>query len=238
MIDIVYILGKNLSGVRDQEIKFSLRSVEKHLKNFRNVYLIGHKPVFLNDKIMHHPFEDSAQHCKERRIMLKYLYACTIPEISPKFLMFNDDFFLTKDIDATKIPYYYSTRLKNKIKHNSNGRYKKSIINTYNALTGKGYPTKYFDVHYPMYYDKDKFPEVMAKYNWEVAAGYVVKSLYANTLRLPGKIKRDVKINERLGKAEILKIILSESLFSTAEITRTMLKMLNKLYPDQSKYEI
>jgi hypothetical protein len=71
-VDIVYPLAEGLSHFRNQELKYSLRSVEKYVTGFRNIYLIGFKPPFINDKIIHVMQEDHPYHCKERRIMEKF----------------------------------------------------------------------------------------------------------------------------------------------------------------------
>jgi len=56
-MDIVYVLGSG-SEWDDNEIRFSLRSVEKYLTGVGNVYIIGKKPNFLKD-IIHRSVPDS-----------------------------------------------------------------------------------------------------------------------------------------------------------------------------------
>jgi hypothetical protein len=238
-VDIVYPLAEGLSHFRNQELKYSLRSVEKYVTGFRNIYLIGFKPPFINDKIIHVMQEDHPYHCKERRIMEKFLFACSIPGISDKFLMFNDDYFFTKPVDATKIPFYNKGNLYNSfIKRKPGNLYRQSLENTYNALTEKEFETRHFDVHYPMYYDKKKFPEVMAMYDWNIRAGYVVKSLYANSLKIKGAYRADCKIQKSHDKKEVLERIKDTDMFSTAEISRAIITILNDFYPDKCSYEV
>lgn len=236
-IDLVYVLGEGLSHFRNQEIKYSLRSVEKHVTGFRNIFIIGFKPPFLNNKVIHIPHQDNPYYCKERRIMEKFLTACSIPEISDKFLMFNDDFFFTKSVNAQKIPYYHKGELCEAIKMMEPGMYRKSLENTYAALTEKGFETRHFDLHYPAYYDKNKFPEVMSKYDWTIRSGFTVKSLYANTLRFVGEYRCDTKIEKSHNKQEVLDRIKDTDMFSTAEISRAIISVLNDLYPEKSSFE-
>jgi len=240
-IDIVYPLGEGLSNFRNQEIMFSLRSVEKHLTGYRNIFIIGFKPTFLNEKIIHIPHKDNPYFNKERRIMEKFKKACSIPEISDKFLMFNDDYFFTKPLNVQKIPYYNKGTLDGSVKKRKTGSvYRHSLENTYNALKEKGYGTKHFDIHYPMYYDKKKFPEVMAMYDWENARnGFVIKSLYANTLKIKGVYRHDCKIMGLVTKKEeVIKQIKDYDMFSTSEITRAIIGILREMYPDKSIYEV
>jgi hypothetical protein len=238
-IDIVYLFANGLSHWRNQELKYSLRSLEKSSMNYREVYIIGDKPPYLNNRIKHIHHGDNQLFCKEKRICEKIMKACNVAEISNPFAFFNDDFFLTKPIDFSQIPFYFKGFLQNSIsKRNSNDIYTHSLRNTYDALTEKGFDTKHFDLHYPMYYDKKKFPEAMAMYDWNIKHGYVVKSLYANTLGIKGKYRADCKIMKSHDKEEILERIKDFDLFSTSEISRAIINILNEFYPNKSSYEL
>ncbi len=238
-IDIVYPLNEGLSHFRNQEIKYSLRSVEKFVTNFRNIYIIGFKPPFLNEKVILIPHKDHPYHCKERHIMEKFLVACSIPDVSDRFLMFNDDYFFTKPVNAQKIPFYIKGYLKGSINKRKPGNlYRQSLENTYNALTKKGFGTEHFDLHYPIYYDKKKFPEVMSSYDWDIRAGYVVKSLYANSLGIHGAYRKDCKIQKSHNKQEVLAKIKDTDMFSTAEISRAIINILQGFYPAKCSFEL
>ena len=52
-VDLVYPLNKLCSHWRNQELRYSLRSVEKFVKNYRNIYIIGDKPKYLNGEVAH-----------------------------------------------------------------------------------------------------------------------------------------------------------------------------------------
>src|ERR1017187_9385955 len=103
-IDIVIPL-KSGSDFRNLELKFSLRSIEKYLLNYRNIYVLSSNfPPFLNqDKVFCIKYDDLGNN-KEQRIMNKFLFACSIPELSETFIASNDDYFLIKPIDALAIP--------------------------------------------------------------------------------------------------------------------------------------
>lgn len=236
-IDIVYPLSEGLSHFRNEEIRYSLRSVEKYVKNYRNIYIIGDKPRYLNEKIIHIPFRENPSFCKERRIMEKFYFASGIPEISDNFLMFNDDYYFKKNFNAQKVNNYYKSKLEDSINNRKEGTYKTSLKNTYEALKKKGYQTYNYDIHYPLIYNKQKFREVMESYDWDVRLGYVVKSLYANTLGVKGYLKRDYKLKTEHDKEKILEKIEEADIFSTGEITRTIIGILNEFYPEKSIFE-
>ena len=235
-VDLVYPLNKLCSHWRNQELRYSLRSVEKFVKNYRNIYIIGDKPKYLNGEVAHVQHNDDPAHCKERRIMEKFKFACSIDEISDKFVMMNDDYFFIKEVDVQNLPYYHKGGLPGAISKQK-GLYRTSLSNTYNILTERGLNTLHFDLHYPVLYDKKLFPEVMEQYDWTIKAGYVVKSLYCNTLGIEGEYRPDCKLNHTHDKTEVLEQIADVDMFSTADMTRAIINIINEMYPYESKYE-
>lgn len=234
MTDVVYILG-NGSPWQDNELRYSLRSVEKHLKGYRNIYLIGEKPKWISDQVIHFPCPEDPEVCRERRIMEKVAFACQVEEISETFLFFNDDFFLVEDI-KTDVPYFQNGTLKEAMgRRKLEDSYWHSIRNTHKAADGDN-----FDIHYPILYNKKDFLAAMSRHNWNKKHGYTVKSLYCNTLGITGPYLKDLKINKKAMKDKLLEIIKGRDLFSISDrsLNTEMKELLNDLYPHKSKYEI
>lgn len=237
--DIVYIYGEGHSRWRGQELKFSLRSLEKFGKDFGKVYIVGDKPKYLNDKIIHIPATEDPAHSKERKIYEKILLASRTAKISDPFIFFNDDFFLTKQIVMTHLPYYFFNTLETKATlRQKKDVYYRALKNTYEALKQKGLSTNHFDIHYPMYYHKEWFEKAMIGYDWTIPGGYVIKSLYANTMKIKGTPRQDRKIYCSHSRNEITQIMKATDLFSTDLVTRTMGLILMEKYPEKSSYEI
>lgn len=238
MIDVVYIYAEGLSKWREQELKYSLRSLEKYGRNYNKVWIIGDKPEYLNDKINHIPQTDDLSHSKERKICEKIITACQTEGISDPFVAANDDYFLTREIDLSEIKYYYQHTLEDKIKQKQKiDIYKISLQNTDEALKEKGLPTLHYDIHYPIIYIKHLFKQAMSQYGWTKKGGYVIKSLYANTMLIEGEERADCKIFYSHSRNWIRKRISEVDLFSTGDITRAMAEILQELYPDKSKFE-
>ena len=237
-MDIVYLLGQG-SAWQNNEIKHSLRSIERHLKNFDKVFIIGERPLWLNGEAIYIKHKDDMRYCKERRIMEKLLFACKLEQLSDKFIMFNDDYFLTGDIDAAGIPYYYSGMISARIlKRKTLDIYAHSMVNTLCVLNIEGLPLKYFDIHYPIVYDKKLFPEVMDKYDWNIKNGYIIKSLYANTLQTEGELRKDCKVNKEGTVREIEDKVRGTDLFSTKTyLTPKFREFIMTLYPEKSRFE-
>ena len=59
-MDIVYVLGKDYANSFN-EFRYSVRSAEKNLV-FDNLYILGVKPTFINDKAIHIPIADNLGH--------------------------------------------------------------------------------------------------------------------------------------------------------------------------------
>ncbi len=236
MIDLVYILSKG-SVWNDNEIRYSLRSAEKYLKNFRKVFIVGYKPEFLNENVIEIPFKDIYSN-KARNIMVKIYRAASDARITKDFILFNDDYFLLKDTDAPTYPNYYNNDLKKTLdrQHNS---YKHYVNETLKVLEITGHPTLHFDLHKPIIYNKIKFRKMANEYNWNVPRGYIVKSMYCNHFNLPGVQVQDHKINHPCRVEILQKVNADQPMFSIADkgLTKVMKKYLQALYPEKSKFE-
>jgi hypothetical protein len=231
-MDIVYPLGRQ-SLWQNQEIKFSLRSLEKHLKiKTDKVFIFGKKPDFFNEKVIEVPIEDSLGH-KYFNVARKIGAILTNKEISDNFLYMNDDFFLLKDYE--EIPYYYSKNLKWWIDNypKYKGKYWKQIKEVY-----KYFPDgKFFEIHFPIIFNKQKAYRIYQKYNLSKVA-VMLRSYYCNEYINEIEIKRyndnkvynhDEFVNKRGG-----------SFISLTNVVATMPDVKNFLksrFSKRSKYE-
>jgi len=242
MIDIVYPLGKG-SPWGDNELRYSLRSMEKHLMHWRDVYLIGEKPEWIRN-VIHVPMEDKFH--KQRNIMEKILRACNMPEVSDPFLFANDDHFLLNEFFALEFPDFYDGTIGEKIESRKHDEYSVTLMNTKNLLEENGYPTYHFDVHCPLRIYKQQFILKMKLFDVKQQYGFAVKSLYINQCMIPaiayalGHIKKivDAKINSRMTTEGIMKMIDGKKFWSiSSRLNEDLEIVLNELYPSPSKFE-
>lgn len=240
-IDVVYTLGTG-SKWHNNEIRYSLRSIEKHLKNIRNVYIIGAKPDFLKN-IIHIPAQDNFH--PSRNIMEKLLIACRQNEITEDFIFFNDDFFLLNDIDALNYPYYHDGDIARNLEPKSKQWYQDYIRETLSALNNANLPTTHFDIHTPIIYNKFFFPKAMQQFDWKQKL--IVKSMYCNSLKIQGQLLTDCKIMGWKTKEVVADMIKNRHVFSIGDLClsdvyparRSPVKtLLEKLFPNKSKYEL
>ena len=240
-VSVFYPLGGG-SPINNDEIRYSLRSIEKHLKNYGEIFIIGRKPEWLQN-VHFIEYEDLTPY-KEKNIFTKTLMACEIKEMSEDFLFFNDDHFLVDDFDAPTFPYFYKCELQRTIQRLNGGKYKRALTNTFAELYARGKPLLNFDTHTPIVYNKEKMKSLATMYPWErYDVGFVLKSLYANTFDCLPIHEYDVKIDQaNMEMGKILDIIQGKKVFSIGNnilqpSSDAILKTLNHLYPNKSKYE-
>jgi hypothetical protein len=241
-MDLVYVLGTG-SKWQNNEIRYSLRSVQKYFNDFDKVVIVGHKPSFIT-KVHHIPCTDShqgSQAFKERNIMHKILKACSDERVSDRFLFMNDDYFFLRELSARRFPNYHkgdlSASLKTEIPQNG---YRHSLYNTFNILKALGCPTLHYDLHVPIIYHKKKFIWAMGNVDWDVDYGYTIKSLYANQHRLEGPMMGDCKLSQPRKVQDILKKIEDRFMFSIGDraINDDLKLLMQSLYPNPSVYEV
>lgn len=233
MIDVVFCLG-NGSHWNDNELKYSLRSIEKHLKNYRDVYVIGNVPRFQYQNIKFiHIIEKSIYPAVN--IFRKIETACMTDEISDEFLFFNDDHFLLSDFNATRLPYFYKGYLVSQLSNPTD--YAETVRNTIAIL---GDSAKDFDIHTPIIYDKQKFRELMVSFDWNKPHGYCIKSLYCNALGIKGVYETDGKFTKPKNEDQLRKWVETHKIFSIDDtaLTNLVKNRFQLLYPEKSKYEL
>jgi hypothetical protein len=241
-IDIVIPLGKG-STWKNNELLYCLRSIEKHLKGYGRIYIVGDLPAFLTHSslITHLSVPDESPHNPAKNIYNKLMAACYDQQLSTEFIYFNDDYILTKDIDAATLPHYYKEHnLKESAGRIQQGNtFRTALENTAKALQAKEHPIKNFDVHIPMRINKEKFLQLQ-QYDWRVPYGYTAKSLYANSHAIEGEFMCDCKISQGLSRAEIEERIHNRFVFSygDAGLFGDMKQWLKDHFPQASTFEL
>lgn len=192
-IDLVYVLG-NGSCWKNNEIRFSLRSVEKNLKGVRNVYVVGEDPGFLSKRVIHFYEPDSLVKNADGNMALKILRACQDPSLSDNFLFMNDDFIINKPIVAAEIPWLHKGDMKFRSPRFWQAEfYRYRLRRTFDVLQERKLPTIQYDYHAPMLMNKHEFPKVMAQFDFQADIGYTFRSLYGNYLQLPAEPVEGIK---------------------------------------------
>src|SRR5438094_6834476 len=107
-LDIVYLFRH--SRHRDEELRFSLRSVVANLPFIRKIWIFGDRPAFLADDrslIEHVPHEYIAPllGCTTpvRSDMLMLTLASLLPELSFDFVRFCDDYIILQPLSRQQL---------------------------------------------------------------------------------------------------------------------------------------
>ena len=230
-IDLLYILGRG-SKWRNNEIRFSLRSVEKYLPHAR-VWIIGELPSFLKNVVHVHaidPYE-----VKTANAIFKLRAACREIDLSERFILMNDDFFILKHM--ARVEATHLGNLSDAIRDHSTktGYYYRGLRMTQDLLvqTGIQHPINY-EVHAPMVIEKQKFLDLTDAFDW--TEGYLFRSLYGNTYEIGGKKRIDTKVHE----ISQLETLAKGDILSTADrvVLRPELQhFLYQTFPKPSRYE-
>lgn len=236
--DILIPLG-NGSRYDNMELRYCLRSIEKHLKGIGYIYLVGEYPYFVQN-CYHIPCDEShdSKH-RAHNIYSKIIKGCELEELTDNFLFMNDDHNLLTDYEASEFPYYHRGIIQTHRVGNEAQRIQ--MENTVKRIHGDVYD---FGVHCPILYNKERFRFVFKDCITEWPDyGYEIKSIYANSIIdttnwVPCE---DLKFSEPAMKESICRALEGRSFFSTGDkVFRSggMKDVLDELYPNKSKYEL
>jgi hypothetical protein len=241
-MDVVYILGPG-STWNDNELLYSLRSVRKHLRGFRKIFVVGSMP-----RVVEHddecgfvwvPAEDKFGDARQHNVRAKLIHAAHNPDISDEFLLMNDDFFFLAPVDISEIPYYRQGTLPQHIewREERGGAYLETLRNTERILRHKNLPVVDFELHVPIRFKKGPLSNVLDDdyFDWSPRAGLCFRSLYCNLLGIKGQPIGDVKIDAPLERSELDRRMADNTFLSIgpAACTKTMETVLKERFPDR-----
>ncbi len=193
-IDVVYVLGTG-SGWNNNEIRFSLRSLEQNLKNFGKVFIVGDCPDFLQN-VIHIPAKDifSPAVNADGNIITKVLAACNDQRLSDDFLFINDDHLILKPITAANVkPLQKGDMSTFDASYWQLNFWRGRLKRTMKVLLENNLSTLHFDCHTPIVFNKHMFIDVVNRFNYTDDIGYTMKSLYGNIMYPDGPFLSDQK---------------------------------------------
>lgn len=208
-----------------QELKYCLRGIEKYIDD-PEITIIGDLPKWIKN-VIHIPYKDNKElRWKERNIFSKIML------VDHDFLFFNDDHYLLAPFDEST--YHYSGML-NDTRISLNNSFSRTLFNTIEIF---GNIPNYFR-HCPMFCKIDILRRI-EKLNWNKEWGYCIKSIYCYLAQIEGTEYPDMKIRSYLTEQTIKNMISGRPYFSTGNhsMNGQMIKVLNELYSNKSKFEI
>ena len=173
-IDILIPLGKG-TGWDDNELRYSLRSIEQYLDNIGNIYIIGLQPSWLKNVIhVPHPDVHISSKFRNQNILQKILFTIQHYEVSNNFVFTNDDIFFLKELNTDNLMTYTDCTLQQYLERNPllNGIYKRAVLATIQHLRENNLPMQHYDNHTPIIYNKFKFLQIFENIQKEIIIKY------------------------------------------------------------------
>jgi hypothetical protein len=187
--DIVYVLKKSDTN---EEFRYSLRSLDKNCTNYGKVITIGgHVDGIKPDIEIILPQSGRTKYDKVN-FTLKEI--CLNKQISDDFILMNDDFFIMKPLDMSKLKSHYRCSMEEYLQLIVNNKcpseYTGRLARTAAALNVLELTDKCYELHIPMLFNKHKLLEVFG-----VFTGFCgTRSLYGNYHKVGGSKINDCKV--------------------------------------------
>lgn len=211
-------------GPDSTELRYTLRSIDKHLPDVEGVTVIGYSmPLWLRNVTHIQHRDHPAPHMAHRNVWDKLQI---VPDA--KFLFVADDHYLLRDYVAADFPNYYTGTLDEAhAKTRFGNPYHATLQNTIDVLGAKA---KAYNTHCPFVIEKKKLAK-LAKYDWYKPHGYCLKTIYCKG----GEQAVDLKL-----RADRNPDLTGRDWFSTSPtfISRGGERLLKKLFPNKSRYEV
>jgi glycosyltransferase involved in cell wall biosynthesis len=182
IIDVVYPLTR--SRWNNQELRYSIRSLEQYCTGYRDIHVIGILPSWLQNT-RYHPYFD--KYAKAQNIMRKLIHAARCEEISDPFLYINDDHIFVKDTNVSQMPYLYGdpTHILSRPEEDP---YRHTVLQTLRLYPG----ARYYDIHKPMLIYKEQMLRVAEQCPYmDHSRGLLVKTSYCDISNIIGTPSED-----------------------------------------------
>ena len=187
MLDVVYILR---NGVKPDEIRYSLRSVEENFPH-RAVWFYGGIPRGIEpDRMV--GFQQQGYN-KWRKVRDSLIRVCGNDDITEDFYLFNDDFYVMRPFEG------YEPLIKGSLMHHvevlersigCSSSYSEQLRSTAVELTRRGMDTLDYTMHTPFLVNRKKALETVCAF----PECPMFRTLYGNMHRIGGRVAHDHKI--------------------------------------------
>lgn len=233
-VDIIIPLGKG-SGWDDNELRYSLRSIQQFVSNVGNIYIVGLQPEWLKNVIqVDYPDIHISSKFRNQNILQKILFVIDHYEVSNNFIFTNDDIFFLKDIEPNDLHNFTDCTLQEYLDRNPllNGIYRRAVLATIQYLRENNLPMQHYDNHTPIIYNKFKFKKIFESIKQEI----IIKSIYGNSIT---PFIEDNKFYKPLSLQQIESQNKGKSFFSISDkaLNEDMKEYINTQFNKKSKYE-
>lgn len=169
----------------NEELRYSIRSVIKHIDN-PEIVLVGGKPDWYTGNFIKVPQIKG----KYKNVLNNLDAVCNSNIVSNSFILMNDDFFILNKLNS--ILPLNGGLLSDKIELykvlDPSSSYTKNLIKLYNGLKKQYKDPLDYELHVPMPLEKDNVAICLSKNNQ-----MIFRSVYGNMFDLGGESIADVK---------------------------------------------
>lgn len=234
-IDVLYIVG-NGSLYGDEELRYSLRSLDKFGRNVGRLFITGKCPAFVDQtKVTFLPELDIG--CPAINHWWKVDQTFRKTDIGDRALLMYDDIFFCKPTDLANYPWRWRGELPDM---RPEGEYRKSLFNAHEFLFKRNLPVLNYELHQPCIYEKDKFLSMEKDFEELKLSdvGMVPRSVYANRF-VEGKTKHMEDLKIRAFVDNVDNLIKDRDCFSIADdcLDGPVQLWLDKNLPERSQWE-
>ena len=227
--DVVYILK---SGVPNPELVYSLRSIEANMTHGKVWFYCGKPEGVEPDEYV--PMKQTGG-SKWERVRSSLVEVCENTSITKQFWLFNDDFYVLKQMTSTK-PWFrgllrdHILRVESRHGHRPTA-YTKQLRQCEEQLKQAGMTTLDYALHLPMLIDRAKMLEAIKMF----PRCPMFRSIYGNYAQIGGSYHDDVKVMSM--DSEINPEL---DFLSTANKTfgGTAERFLAERFPEPCRYEV
>ena len=259
-VDFVYpwVQGED----KFEELRYSLRSLEKHYKEPFRVVIVGDMPGWCQNVEYIKADRKKPPEIDYENITYDALWkmhkVCESNMVSGVFIRMYDDIFLLKDMGFKEISELKALYLMDKNSlgdKTSSDNWRKQLINTMEELRLKGHSTWNFETHLPEVFLKSVMSWVLQEFD-ALNKRLLMTSLYCNVCWQPGDDEPSLVTVETNYKAgfygvqsnysygartypEIKKIIRGKQFlnFNDNGLSPHMIKIVEEMFPNKSKFE-
>ena len=202
MLDIVYVSGPG----RDEELKYSLRTLEYYGSNYGRIIIVGYIPNWLGEKenLITLRYEDVPYNgCKQVLINECIDYAVkNVPDLTDHFLYSSIDHFLKENVDFNNYPLFCRC----KPLRSSVIEYDQLLRNTETVLLDHNYSTIHFAMHRNTHFFKQLWlsdlVQALIKVRYEFEPSVLMGNMFLkhavmnnyDGIVIPLLVTRDVKL--------------------------------------------
>ena len=233
-IDVLYIVGTG-SKFGNEELKYSLRSLETYVEDYGQVFITGVCPPFIDKTKVIHTHEQDLD-CPMMSHWWKVRQTIEKSDISNNFVLMYDDIFFVKPTKLTNYPFYHKELLTDKI---GDGIYRRSLTNAANFLKKEGRSVCDCELHIPCVYNKIMFKQMDSFFVplMKDSIGMAVRSVYANYFGMVGPLRGDIKLRTSVDTVEGM--IGNADCFSVSDWVYQCdtQRWLKEHFPNKSKFE-